>query len=61
MMAAGTRAPIPMAANATPTNHEGKLCSNSAGTAKLLPNWCAHVDLMAGKPKGHEVDFILIR
>ena len=35
MMAAGTRAPIPIAANATPTNQDGKLCSRRAGTAKL--------------------------
>src|SRR5215469_11442340 len=38
MIAAGTSAPMPIAANATPTNQGGKLCSSSAGTAKLLPN-----------------------
>src|SRR5690348_4546184 len=31
MMAAGTRAPIAIAANATPANHDGKLSSNSCG------------------------------
>src|SRR5271167_2165164 len=36
MMAAGTRAPIPMAAKATPANQDGKLCKKSAGTAKLF-------------------------
>src|SRR5215469_15310275 len=38
MIAAGTRAPIPIAAKATPTNQDGKLWRNRAGTAKLLPN-----------------------
>src|ERR1700722_1536001 len=38
MMAAGTSAPMPMAAKAMPTNQDGKLCRNSAGTAKLLWN-----------------------
>ena len=37
MIAAGTSAPMPIAAKATPTNHDGKWCRNSAGTAKLLP------------------------
>ena len=37
MIAAGTRAPMPIAAKAMPTNQDGKLCRNSAGTAKLLP------------------------
>ena len=36
MIAAGTSAPMPMAANATPTNQDGKMCKISAGTAKLL-------------------------
>ena len=38
MIAAGTSAPMAMAAKATPTNQAGKAFSNSAGTAKLLPN-----------------------
>ena len=37
MMAAGTSAPMPIAANATPTNHDGKYWRNSAGTAKFGP------------------------
>ncbi len=37
MIAAGTSAPMPIAANATPTNHDGKKCRNSAGTAKFEP------------------------
>src|SRR6478609_9074195 len=32
MMAAGTSAPIAIAANATPANHEGKKASKSCGT-----------------------------
>jgi len=38
MIAAGTSAPMPIAAKAMPANHDGKLCRYSAGTAKLLPN-----------------------
>ena len=38
MMAAGTRAPIPIAAKAMPINQDGKLWRKSAGTAKLFPN-----------------------
>ena len=36
MIAAGTSAPMAIAANATPTNQDGKIARNSAGTAKLL-------------------------
>src|SRR6266536_1591384 len=36
MIAAGTNAPIPMAANATPTNQDGNNARNNAGTEKLL-------------------------
>ncbi len=32
MMAAGTRAPITMAAKPMPANQLGKMCSNSSGT-----------------------------
>jgi hypothetical protein len=35
MTAAGTSAPMAIAANATPTNHDGKKCRNRSGTAKL--------------------------
>ena len=35
MIAAGTSAPIAIAAKATPTNHGGNIARNSAGTAKL--------------------------
>src|SRR3569833_3484491 len=38
MIAAGTSAPIAIAANATPTNQSGNACTNSAGTAYWLPN-----------------------
>src|SRR3569623_292974 len=37
MIAAGTNAPIPMAAKASPANHGEKEWRNSAGIAKLLP------------------------
>ena len=37
MTAAGTSAPIAIAAKATPTNHEGNDERNSAGTAKFAP------------------------
>ena len=36
--AVGTMAATPPIANATPTNHDGKKCRNSAGTAKFGPN-----------------------
>src|SRR6266487_3677932 len=36
MMAAGTRAPMPTAANATPANQPGNILSNSSGTTVLL-------------------------
>src|ERR1700728_5154789 len=36
MMAAGTSAPMAMAAKATPTNQDGNKCRMSAGTAKLF-------------------------
>ncbi len=36
MMAAGTSAPMPTAANATPANHAGNFSSNSSGTTVLL-------------------------
>ena len=51
MIADGTSAPMPMAAKAKPTNHDGKWCRKSAGTAKLLP-YC----LEAGGELGHLVD-----
>src|SRR5271169_4262652 len=37
MIAAGTSAPIAIAANATPANHDGNIARISAGTAKLAP------------------------
>jgi len=37
MIAAGTSAPIAIAANATPANHDGNIARISAGTAKLGP------------------------
>ncbi len=33
---AGTSAPMPIAANATPANHDGKCWSKSSGTTVLL-------------------------
>src|SRR3984885_5254227 len=48
MMAAGTSEPMPMAEKASTTNQEGKLCSNSGGTAKLLPN-CLNPAANCGK------------
>ena len=33
MIAAGTSAPIPIAAKQTPANHDGKIWSNNRGTA----------------------------
>jgi hypothetical protein len=39
MIAAGTSAPMAMAAKATPTNHDGNEARNSAGTAKFAPYW----------------------
>ena len=36
MIAAGTSAPIAIAANATPTNQTGNIAMNNAGTEKLL-------------------------
>jgi hypothetical protein len=39
MMAAGTSAPMAMAAKAIPTNHDGNEARNSAGTAKFGPYW----------------------
>jgi hypothetical protein len=38
MIAAGTSAPMPIAAKATPANHDGNTCSSSAGTAKFALN-----------------------
>ena len=35
MIAAGTSAPMPMAANATPANQSGNILSNSSGTTVL--------------------------
>ncbi len=35
MIAAGTSAPIAIAANATPRNHDGKYLSNSTGTTEF--------------------------
>ena len=35
MIAAGTSAPMPMAAKATPANQLGNCCSNSSGTTVL--------------------------
>ena len=49
MIAAGTSAPMPIAANAIPTNQDGKLCRKSAGTAKLLPN-CLKPAAYSGRP-----------
>ena len=37
MIAAGTSAPMAIAAKATPTNHDGKANMISDGTEKLLP------------------------
>src|SRR5580700_2729406 len=37
MIAAGTSAPMAIAAKAMPTNQDGNILRNSAGTAKLLP------------------------
>ena len=37
MIAAGTSAPMAMAAKATPTNQDGNSARNSDGTEKLLP------------------------
>jgi hypothetical protein len=37
MIAAGTSAPIAIAANATPANHDENIARISAGTAKLAP------------------------
>ena len=45
MMAAGTRPPMPIAANATPANQSGKECRMSAGIAKFdlyCSNWGAN-------------------
>ena len=39
MMAAGTSAPMAIAAKATPTNQDGNEARNSAGTAKFEPYW----------------------
>ena len=36
MTAAGTKAPIAIAANANPSNHDGKYWMNRSGTAKFL-------------------------
>jgi hypothetical protein len=35
MIAAGTSAPTPIAANVKPSNHEGKYLMNRSGTAKF--------------------------
>ena len=37
MIAAGTSAPIAIAAKATPANHDGNIASSNAGTAKFGP------------------------
>ena len=37
MIAAGTSAPIAIAANATPVNQSGNIASKSAGTAHCVP------------------------
>jgi hypothetical protein len=37
MIAAGTKPPIPIAANAIPTNQSGKVWRIRAGTAKFDP------------------------
>ena len=36
MIAAGTSAPMPIAANATPANQSGNIVSNSSGTTVLV-------------------------
>src|SRR5262245_21166672 len=37
MIDAGTNAPIAIAANANPTNHDGNICRNSPGTTHCAP------------------------
>ncbi len=37
MIAAGTKAPIAIAAKATPTNHDGNIANSNAGTAEFGP------------------------
>ena len=59
LIAAGTNAPIPIAANATPANQPGNICRSSSGTASwALSTWIFAAIAMkpsrARRPRNHE-------